>query len=309
MTMEKPVGSQRRRRARPPVVAMVGAGLAVVAGACGGGSAAPASHSSPRQVVLSSIGRTESASSAAIGLTVSVKGTPRLGGVAGSGTPVSISISGQGLFSFADKTGQMTLTIASAGGSTQTVKVEEIGNHLYVSDAHLSSLVGGKPWVEFDLSAFRQAEGQSGNPLGSLSDGDPTQILGLLQHLAGSVSEVGTGEVDGVPTTEYQGTIDLAGGGAGSSVPTLISPNLARTLGLSNIPVDVWVDGAGRARQVSTSFLVVGLTIEARGDFGSFGTPVSVTPPPAGEVADGSGLLQHGQAGSLFGSGSTTLSG
>lgn len=306
--MHEPVESQSRRPSRLRIALLVGVGLAMAAAACGGGSASPAAHRSPRQVVLSSVSDTESASSAAIGLSVSVNGTPSLGGVTGSATPVSIAVTGQGMFSFANKTGEMTVTVPSSGqGSAQTVKLEEIGNTLYVSNAHLSSLVGGKPWVEFNVNDFQQAEGKSGNPIGSFSDGDPTQILGLLQKLSGSVTEVGSGDVDGVPTTEYQGTIDLAGTSAGSTTPTIISQQLAQTLGLTNIPIDVWVDSAGRARQVSTTFSVVGLTVKAQSDFGSFGTPVSVTAPPSDEVADGSGLLQHGQVGSLFGSSTSSL--
>jgi hypothetical protein len=51
---------------------------------------------------------------------------------------------------------------------------------------------------------------------------------------------------------------------------------------------------------VATSFTVIGLTVKAQEELGSFGTPVSVSAPPADEVADGSGLLQGGQLGNLF---------
>ncbi len=301
-----------RRFVRGASVAATGLALAMTAAACSSGpSATPAVHRSPRQAVLASVAGTESASSAAIGISVSVKGTPSLGGVAAGGTPVSVTITGHGVFSFANKTGEMTITSPSLGtGGAGTVQILVVGNHLYVGNSRLSSIDGGKPWVEVNLGAFQKAEGQSANPLGSLADGDPTQILGLLRQLSGSVTDLGAGQVDGVPTTEYQGQIDLAGGGTGSAGGSaLLNPQMARALGLSDIPVDVWVDSAGRARQLSTTFSVIGLTVTATSDFGSFGTPVSVTAPPSDQVADGSGLLKSGQLGTLFGNtGSSTQS-
>lgn len=277
------------------------AGLAVVGAACGGSPAASgAKHLSPHQALLASVGATEAADSAAIGISVSVSGTPSIGSLGGSssnggGSPVSLTVSGQGLFSFVDKTGEMTLTIPSLGsGSAGTVQVRMIGSELYLDADALSALDGGKPWVEVDLSQFEQ---QAEGGLGGLADGDPTEILGLLQQLAGSVTEVGPQNIDGTPTTEYKGTIDLAGGTTSS---TIISKQLAQTLGLSAVPVEVWVDSAGRARQVATTFTVVGLTVTAQENLGSFGTPVSVSPPPPAQTADGSSLLQNGDLGHLL---------
>lgn len=285
--------------------------LALVAAACGGGSAAgPPVHRSPRQAVLASVSSTESASSAAIAISVSVNGTLSLGGSSSgsTGTPISLSVTGQGLYSFGQKTGELALTIPSLGqGSAGTVKIDEIGDELYLSNPRLSSLDGGTPWVEVDLSALQQS--QSSNPVGALADSNPTQILSLLQELGASVTEVGTSDIDGVPTTEYQGDLNLTGNSGGSSnSATIISPQLAQLLGLSDIPVDVWVDSAGRARQISTSFTVVGLTVQAQADLSDFGAPVSVAAPPSDEVADGSSLLQGGQLGSLFGTGSALSS-
>ena len=155
---------------------------------------------------------------------------------------------------------------------------------------------GGKPWVEIDLSQL-QHQGQSGSGFNALSEADPSQILSLVKQLSGSVTEVGTSDIDGTATTEYQGQIDLAKSPTGTG---FISPQMAQSLGLTDIPVDVWVDGSGRARQVATSFTVIGLTISAQVNLGSFGTPVSVSAPPAADTANGSSLLQGGELGNLL---------
>lgn len=281
------------------------ASLALVVAACTSGTEG-ASHlpADPRQAVLASVTDTESATSAAFDFSVSVNGTPQLGGLSAAGgggtsTPISLTIGGHGLYSFSDKTGETTISLPAVGQTpAQTVQVREIGNELYLSSPRISAVDGGKPWVSVSLSDFEHSQGQSSSPIGNLSLGDPTQILGLLKQLTGSVTQVGTSDIDGVPTTEYAGTIDLAGGATTGS--TIISPAAAQALGLSNIPIDVWVDDQGRARQVQTSFSVLGLSVKALVHMGSFGTHVSVQPPPSDQVADGSALLHSGQLGSLF---------
>lgn len=299
-------GSPRLSRRLPLVGATLMAVLGVAASACSGGHSTASPPADPHKAVLAAVQTTESASSAAITISLSVTGTLSLGGVtsttsAAIAPAISLDINGKGLFSFANKTGEMTLDIPSLGqGTAGTIQFREIDGNLYLDTASLTSLDGGKPWIELNLAQFEQAESQSTNPLASLADGDPTQILSLLKDLGGTVMQVGTTDIDGVPTTEYAGQIDLAGSGKS---PSLLSPQLAQTLGLSSIPVDVWVDDEGRARQVETSFTVLGLDIKAQAQIGSFGAPVSVSPPPADQVANGNSLLQGGQVGSLFGLG------
>jgi len=296
----------RRRRSLVALGALAGA-LAVVLAACGSGpsSATGGKPTDPRQAVLASVTTTESAHSAAIDFSVSVNGSPQLGGLspsagAGSSVPISITVGGHGLYSFVDKTGETTVTLPAIGQTAaQTVQIREIGDELYLNTPRVAALDGGKPWVAVNLSDYEHSQGSS-DPLANLSLGDPTQALGLIKQLGGSVTQVGTSDVDGVPTTEYAATVDLAGDGTTSS--TLVSPQIAQSLGLSAVPIDIWVDDQGRARQEQTSFSVLGLTVKALMHLGSFGTPVSVQAPPPDEVADGSALLHNGQLGSLFAS-------
>jgi hypothetical protein len=268
-------------------------------------------------VVLAAVERTEAVDTAALDLDVSVSGTPAIAGLLPSSsgtkpTPISFAITGQGLFDFRAKTGRMTVTVPAAEGSKGgTLELRLIGSDLYLSAPQLAGLDGGKPWIHVDVKQYLEKQDQSAGPLGGFSDGDPTQVLSMLRQLSGAVTEVGTANVDGVPTTEYQGTIDLTAhsggtsGSAGATGSTVVSPGIAQALGLSDLPVDVWIDSAGRARRVQTSFSIFGLTVMAREGFGSFGTPVTVTAPRADQVADGSSLLRSGQLDNLFGTSTT----
>lgn len=272
--------------------------LVVGVAACGSGTPTAQNGKSPRQVLLDSVSTTESTGSAAITVTVSIVGTPKIGGASGSGQPLDLSITGRGAYSFAQKTGQFSLTVPASGrSSATTIEFREIGDDLYLSAPSLAAIDGGKPWVHVSLSQYEQSQGQSTGPAGALSSGDPTQVLQLLHQLGGSVTQVGSAEVGGTPTTEYQGQINLTSAMTGS---TIVSRQLAQALGLENIPVDVWVDSSGRARQVETSFTILGLTVKAQEQLGSFGSAVSVTAPPADQVADGSGLLHNGRLGNIF---------
>jgi hypothetical protein len=289
--------------------------LGAVVGACGTSTAAPRSPSvttaSPRQAVLDAATRTVDADTAMVDMTISISGSPQLGSLApsssatGSAGALSLSITAHGAFDFVNKTGTLTLDVpSSAGSQAEQATVREIGSTLYLHIPALGVLEGGKSWVQVDLSQYVQNSGA----LGDLSTGDPTQVLGLLQHASSSIVDLGAATVDGVATTHYRATIDLAQlsttSGAGTSVLTPDQLHqLEQLLGLSSVPEDVWVDAQGRARQMSLHFSVLGLTVTTTLRLSDFGAPVTVTAPPPDQVADGSDLLNSGQLGSLLGGG------
>jgi hypothetical protein len=245
-------------------------------------------------------------------LVITVSGTPS-GGLsspaassAGTQPPLAFAIDATGSFDFADKSGSMTLTLpATQGAGTQSVMIRVIGPTLYLSVPALTAADGGKPWVSVNLSSYLQKQGNGGGALGDLSTGDPTQILGLLQQASGDVTTVGPATVDGVATTHYRGTIDLSkttpSAPAGTSVASPAQlQQLEHAFGLGSLPVDVWVDSQGRARQVQVRLSLLGLTVSVTMNLGDFGAPVSVTAPPSDQTADGSGLLAGGQLGSIL---------
>lgn len=291
------------KRRRAPAFGALSATLAFVLASCGGGSPTALSSLSPSHAVLASIDKTESASSAVVDVDVSITGTPSLGGLGGAtaGKSVNLVVSGHGVFDFTAKNGDMKLQLPSLGSGKppSTLELRLVGGDLYINSPALLALDGGKPWVHVNASSYLQKEGQSTGPLGGFATGDPSDVLGLLQHLTGTVTKVGDEQVDGVQTTHYRATIDLTGHGTSTS-STILSQQLAQALGLADVPIDVWLDSDGRLRQLKTSFDILGLTVAATEGIGSFGTPVSVTAPPSDQTADGTGLLNQGKLGSLF---------
>jgi lipoprotein LprG len=287
---------------------------AVGLSACSGGGAPAAAHppsGTPHDVLLASATRTAT-TSAHLSLKVSISGTPSLGALGGgSGSSSAHSLSGtiaaDGDFDFATKAGDMSLTIpAFAGGQDHTVEFRIVGQTIYLSAPGLSSADGGKPWLSVDLSSYESAAGSGGpSPLGGLTSGDPTQVLQLLDQIGAQVTEIGSATVDGVPTTQYQATVDLsklggqtAGAGAGSG----LGRQFAQALGLGSVPISVWVDNEGQARQVEMNLSFLGIHVDLSLDLSHFGEAVSVTVPPADQVADGSSLLQGGGLKSILGS-------
>ena len=115
--------------------------------------------------------------------------------------------------------------------------------------------------------------------------------------------------VRGVPATHFAATIDLAGDAPGvrrvSGLGARLAP-LGAVVGSGRLAVDVWLDGAGRARRVVVSLRlsarsaasdgpgIAGLGPEAmmriQADFYGFGAPVRVAAPPKAQVRPYSSL-------------------
>ena len=102
---------------------------------------------------------------------------------------------------------------------------------------------------------------------------------------------VGKETIDGTATDHYKLTVDTKA--IASAVPS------AAAGAVGSIPasetIDVWFDGDGRYKQMSTE--VGGETVTE--SFSQWGEPVQVTAPPAGQVQDMTSLMngQLGKAG------------
>lgn len=230
-----------------------------------------------------------------------------------------ITLTGEGAFDYEAKTGQLTydfgdlLGSLGQGASEEPVEIILDGNVFYMKFGLLSSLIpGGKPWIKFDLGTLASQEGIDLSQLQSVNQGDPSQTLEYLRA-AGSVEEVGAEEVRGVETTRYKGVIDLqkAVELAPEETRTQVQQSidqLKEQTGLTELPVEVWIDGDGLPARIQYSFdgSIVAAGTES-GDFTTifsmelfdWGTEVTVEPPPASEVTDISELT--GLAGTATG--------
>lgn len=292
------------------LLGVVAVGTALVAGACGSDGDDSARSTStnkakerPTQVVLAAADKTAEAKSSRMTFTLLMQGMQGVQGVPGG----NVTVTGDGAFDYANRQGAFTLNLPSFGGM-QVGQIEAVSTGTTVYEKfppQLASLLGGKPWVKFDLNQLAQGTGVDFNSISQASSGDPTQTLQYLKG-AGDMVEVGREQLRGETVTHYRGTFDMAK--AAATAPPEQQPSLqkmAQIYGSQQIPVDVWVDGEQRLRKLS--YVVdlgrLNLPAESTGgqrptgtftftlDLFDFGTPVTVTVPPPDQVTDLAQLL------------------
>lgn len=183
---------------------------------------------------------------------------------------------------------------APVGDMTMKIGAEEIRQ----------IIVGGDMFMQ-----VRRGDGYYRLPLrelGSTALGDranPASSSDLLRAMGDDTVEVSRETIRGTGTTHYTGTIsvDLA--------KQLVKDDFARksverlgTLGVENIPAEVFIDDQGRIRRFiqripmtiqgtkgTTGTLVTSVN---QFDFYDFGVKVDVEPPPASQIKDGTLFLK-----------------
>lgn len=201
----------------------------------------------------------------------------------------SFTLTGGGAFDYVKKLGQMTMTMPNPAGSG------ELSFDTVITDTALYLKIPGsnpaKPWSKVDLTK------QLGGSLSSLtSNSDPSSALEMLRG-AKSVTTVGKEQVRGTATTHYKAVIDI--NKAMAKQPAGVQAKLKsyeKLLGtqMTDLPIDVWIDDKGRparfkmtmhipaSAQTGNEAVDMDMTIEMF----DYGTPVTVTVPPASQVND-----------------------
>jgi hypothetical protein len=174
----------------------------------------------------------------------------------------------------------------------------------------------GTEWVSLDPSKIDPAAAAQ---LGGFGMGtmDPSAYIGLFAG-AFDVKASGEQELDGVSTTHYVGTIDLAkvlegfSDVVGEDVDAATKEQLemaveqVRMLGIDKkIPFEIWIDedGLPRRQRITMDFgdLVPGTeeaSMEMTVDFSDFGEPVDIEIPRRSEVTDVTEAMADAGAGS-----------
>jgi hypothetical protein len=116
----------------------------------------------------------------------------------------------------------------------------------------------------------------------------------------GSSHVVGSEPVRGTPTTHYSASIDLgrAADTLGDQKTAAALKQLYASSGATTMPVDVWIDRAGRVRRESFSMTLGGAAGTGAGmdmsiEFIRFGVPVDLRAPPSDQVLDASTILNN----------------
>jgi hypothetical protein len=305
-------------RLRTPALLVLVAAVITTA-ACGKGSSAPTGPPAgpPLQVVQSAAVRTAAVGTAraSLSMTTDLSGLP-------AAVPTGLfAVSATGAFDLAVKRSRIDLDLSRLPAGmrarlrgTHLVMLVDQGT-IYVSAASLG-IASAKPWVRLDATNL----GAGSFDPSQLAQFAPGQGLDLLKQL-GDVTFAGHEQVRGEPTTHYHASLDLgrvlnALGPAGSEVNLFGGPT-----GSTPVPIDVWVDPAGRLRRMTLALdllpLLRGLlgaftgtsatgattlpgNARARIDLSfelyDFGAKVDVAPPPADQVAPapaGFSLFHH----------------
>lgn len=212
----------------------------------------------------------------------------------------SVKITATGAFDWEHNQGNLMLNIDLGTGTPETLEEVLANGQVYVElPAAERSALGGKPWIEVPVGT----SGSSG-----LSGENPASALALLQANTTGLRKVGPATVQGIPTTEYRAKVNPAKAAAKSSpeLRKVLQQALSQFSGLHSVPLQVWIDGQNRIRQMKESFTLnpnPGSAAASGGpvhvvttvDLTNYGVPVSVTVPPPDQVSHES-LSQLGAA-------------
>jgi hypothetical protein len=172
--------------------------------------------------------------------------------VTASDTPAGVTENGSLVF---ENGGRARGTLVVRGHTTgRRAKVQVIadGTTSYTSSGQLSSLPEGRKWVKVD---FASVDSSSSLPAG----GGPAEGLKLLEQMDGA-EEIAKGEIRGVATTRYRGTL-----------PVSLKEVFGVEVQVSPPQVEVWIDARDRVRRVK---LIVSSSVE--GEEGSTTTDMTV---------------------------------
>lgn len=188
-------------------------------------------------------------------------------------------------------------------GSPEDWKLELIqdGDTAYIRFPLLAQeLPAGKTWIKGDAKDLSNANAGQMSQFGSFAGTDPRDVFGLLKAVSGSIEAVGSEEIRGVETSHYRAVIDTTK--LEQLVPEVQRQSLGgldqsvKQAGLTELPLDVWVDAEQRVRKLS-----IDLDVEQPGTDASvkaslvaelydYGTPLDLELPPADQVVDAATL-------------------
>lgn len=244
-------------------------------------------------------------------------------GVTIPGTSKPLAFSADGGFDTAGQRSQLSVDLSSVAelfksfgsslggtvtgdlGSPSDWKLDAIqdGKTAYIHFPLLAKqLPPGKTWVKGDAKELSSADAGQMSQFGSLAGTDPRDVFGMLKAVSGSIEAVGSETIRGVETSHYRATIDLAK--VEQLVPAEQRQSLgslgqgAQQAGLTELPLDVWIDGDQLVRKLSVDLdakqpgtdqrVKASLVVELY----DYGKALDIQLPPADQVVDASTLKQ-----------------
>lgn len=168
----------------------------------------------------------------------------------------------------------------------------------------LAAALQGKKWMKIDFNNLSGVPGLSSfsfmKDMGK--NNDPSlQLKGLLA--SPNLKKVGQEQRDGVQTLHFAGTVDAADllkASVGSELSQQDLDSLtaaAKQAGVTSTTYEVWVDGDGLPVEIKFSENTSAGAVSGDLTYSDWGTPVTVTAPPADQTVDIAQLVQNLQQG------------
>jgi hypothetical protein len=252
------------------VVAAAGIGLAGCASsppATEAESSPPAAESSGRSGAAATIQqaaqRTESEQTARIRLEAAI-----------SANDQEMTTTGEAIVDFDNGAAEGSIT-ADVSGQTQTMSIRQVDGTTYLQMPAVAD-----KWIT------------SPTAIPGITDTDPATLFQNFDNVA-DFAEVGPEDVEGVATTHYSGSLDLASAlsasGLSGADKKQAEQELAKVKGKA--PIDVWVDDEGRIIKLVQSVTVDngdgGLATQSSSVlFTDFGVAVDVSAPDPADIVD-----------------------
>jgi hypothetical protein len=291
----------RGRRESIAAALAIAATAAVIAG-CGGGSTSSALSLDP---VAAAATKTQDTGAARIRFSLGLSApalmpkTTRIRGTGAiDGTSAEMS------FRLGSLLEQMGLPSAAGSpaqlrhASIKEIALEQSGDYvIYLRLGFLSSqLPGGKQWIKLDVSKLGKAAGVDVGQLLSGSQFQPSDLLGMLKSEGAKVQKLGPATVDGVATTHYRVTVDVAKALEAKGLTTPMLKGI--TSKLKTLSENVWIGKDGLVRRVQLAYNVPRgeepLRMAARMDLYDYGAHVTIAAPPSSQVFDATSFAQQG---------------
>lgn len=205
-------------------------------------------------------------------------------------------MSGRGVYNAVTGRSRATMTAPAATG---TIEMDVVGDNrsIYMRSQPIAEEIPpGKQWLGIQPWLGQTAEtALAGN-------GDAQGQLEMLGSVGGDVNEVGSAEVRGVPTTEYQGNVDLGhfADSLRKSGNEESAEEYERMAQLMPTPSTVyaWIDDNGLLRQMRLVMELpsptpgTAVTMDMRMEFFDFGITPEIDIPAPAEVFDVTPLVR-----------------
>ncbi|MFD9938318.1 DUF1396 domain-containing protein [Streptomyces massasporeus] len=178
-------------------------------------------------------------------------------------------------------------------GTGETVEIRLVDKAMYLGGgAEMAKEMDGKRWLKFDLSGSEAAKDMDRMGSTSQAEQNPAAESTFLTG-AKDVKKVGSEKVEGVETTHYSGTVTL------DDLRASLKDDKAETrkqreksvkqyekLGIDKFTMDMWVDGEDHTKQFRMKGQADKGPMDMTITFLDYNKPVTVTAPPAKDVAD-----------------------